>query len=348
MPIVEANAPPSSPRGYDKELVQVTANTTITAYHRSRLLQVNSGSDVTLTLPRNLPVGFYFEWEQLGAGQILFAAATGGTLTSNNTFDRSAGQYARGECEVTGQAVNGLAAVWNLSGKVTDSAGLDDGAANFTTVDTTNIEVTNIKAKDGTASATVTDSTGAFGFSAPVNITSGDTNVTTSSASTDGGTSVEPFLVSTTMTGVGGVGGRGRFYLTTNVALGSWSNALKGEVTYGAAGKTTGLGSAVLAEMTLSAGTVDGTYAPVEVELNLGTGASTGTATSLLYMSVNGADKATFDTSGLVFNLAGLTAGDGKCLQTGNTFGTPAATLKVKVGSTTYYLPLYAGQITTV
>ena len=32
---------------------------------------------------------------------------------------------------------------------------------------------------------------------------------------------------------------------------------------------------------------------------------------------------------------------------TGDTFATPAATLKVKVGSSTYYLPLYDGQITT-
>jgi hypothetical protein len=49
--------------------------------------------------------------------------------------------------------------------------------------------------------------------------------------------------------------------MTTNVALGSWSNALKGEVTYGASGSTTGLGSSILAEMTLAAGTTTGTYA---------------------------------------------------------------------------------------
>jgi len=169
-------------------------------------------------------------------------------------------------------------------------------------------------------------------------------NVTASSASTDAGTSVEPILLTTTMTGAGGVGGRFKSSLTTNVALGSWSNAIKGEVTYGATGKTTGLGSAIVSEMTLSAGTADGTYAPLEIELNLGTGALTGTATSLIYASVNGADAATFDANGFILNLAGLTAGAGDAFQTGLTAATinaaTTAALKIKIGSTTYYIPI--------
>lgn len=172
----------------------------------------------------------------------------------------------------------------------------------------------------------------------------GSLTQTFSSASTSGSVSVEPMAVSTTLTGVGGVGGRAHFSMTTNVALGSWSNALKGEVTYGASGRTTGLGSAVVAEMTLSAGTSSGTYAPIEAELNLGSGALTGTATSIVYASVNGADASTFDTNGFFLNIAGLTAGASKCFQTGLTAATvnaaTTAALKIKVGSTTYYIPL--------
>lgn len=171
--------------------------------------------------------------------------------------------------------------------------------------------------------------------------------VTVSSSSTSGSVSVEPVSVSTTMTGAGGVGGRAKFKTTINAALGGWSNALKGEVTYGATGKTTGLGSAVLAEMTLSAGTSDGTYAPLEIELNVPSSASLGTATSFMHLSTQGANVAAMDTGGFLFNLQGLTAGSGKLLQTGTTFANPKATLKCKVGSTTYYLPLYDGQITT-
>ena len=126
--------------------------------------------------------------------------------------------------------------------------------------------------------------------------------------------------------------------------MGSWSNAFKGEVTYGASGKTTGLGSAILAEMTLSAGTVDGNYAPLEIELNLGSGASTGTATSLIYGSVNGAGAGTFGTSGFILNLAGLTAGASNTFRTGLTAATinaaTTAALRIKVGATTYFIPL--------
>lgn len=170
-------------------------------------------------------------------------------------------------------------------------------------------------------------------------------NVTASSASTDAGTSVEPVLITTTMTGVGGVGGRFKSSLTTNVALGAWSNAIKGEVTYGAAGSTTGLGSAILAEMTLSAGTASGNYALFEGELNLGAAAVTGTATSLIYLSVNGADAATFSTTnGYILNIAGLTAGASNVFRTGLTAATinaaTTAALKIKIGSTDYFIPL--------
>ena len=53
-----------------------------------------------------------------------------------------------------------------------------------------------------------------------------DINVT--SASTDASNSVRPIHMIHTMTGVGGVGGRAEFELTTAVQLGGWANALKG------------------------------------------------------------------------------------------------------------------------
>lgn len=178
------------------------------------------------------------------------------------------------------------------------------------------------------------------GFEGSFTVTSGDNTITTSSASTSGSSSVEPLVVNTTMTGAGGVGGRAKFQLNTNVALGGWSNALKAEVVYGAAGRTTGLGSAFVAEMTLSAGTSAGTYAPVEIELNVPASASLGTATSLMYASVNGADKATFDTSGYVMNIAGVTAGTNKAFANNGNVALAEITygLKVKIAGSDYYL----------
>jgi len=188
--------------------------------------------------------------------------------------------------------------------------------------------------------------TGDASLSGTVNITSGDVNITTSSASTSGSSSVEPLLVSTTMTGAGGVGGRAKFLTTINAALGGWSNAVKGEVVYGTSGRTTGLGSAVLAEMTLSAGTSAGTYAPLELELNVPSGASTGTLTSFIYASQQGTGVATMDTNGRFINLVGVTAGAGKMWKTGTTLGTAAGGLRCRIAGTDYWLPFYAAEPT--
>jgi len=178
-------------------------------------------------------------------------------------------------------------------------------------------------------------------------ITSSGNTITTTNTATSG--TYQPLVVSTTMSGAGADGGRAKFDMTTNVALGSFSNALKAEVTYGASGRTTGLGSAFVAEMTLSAGTSSGTYAPIEIELNMGSAGSTGTSTSLIYASVNGAAATTFDDNGFIMTLAGLTAGAGDAIATpGATFAATATgtalgganlrALKIKVGSTTYYV----------
>lgn len=175
-------------------------------------------------------------------------------------------------------------------------------------------------------------------------LSTGKAITATVSSSSTGGSNVEPIYLSTTMTGAGGLGGRLRSSMTTNVALGAYSNAIKGDVTYGASGSTTGLGSAILAEMTLSAGTSAGTYAPLEIELNMGAGSSTGTASSLIYASVNQTGTTAFDDNGFILNLAGLTAGSGDAFQTGLTAATvnanTTAALKIKIGSTTYYIPV--------
>lgn len=166
--------------------------------------------------------------------------------------------------------------------------------------------------------------------------------LTFSSSSTSGSTSVEPFSVTTTMTGAGGVGGRARFELDTNVALGGWANALKGITVFGATGAVTGLGSAVCAEMTLSAGTAAGTYAPLEIELNLGSGALTGTQTSLIYASVNGDDAGKFDDNGVILSLNGITIGAGDAVQASAVSDINSThAMKIAINGTLYYIPLH-------
>lgn len=156
-------------------------------------------------------------------------------------------------------------------------------------------------------------------------------------SSTSTSTAAEPFYMKSTMTGAAGIGGRARFHLYTNVALGSYSNALKGYTEYGASGRTTGLGSAVCAEILLSAGTSSGTYAPLESEIVINTGGSTGTATSFLYCNATGTAAATFDSNGYFFQIgSGITAGSGKMLYNN--------TLKVLIEATTWYLALSSAE----
>ncbi len=167
----------------------------------------------------------------------------------------------------------------------------------------------------------------------------------TTCASTDASNSVEPFYLKSTMTGANGVGGRSRFHLYTNVALGGWSNALKGYAEYGTSGKTTGLGSAVCAEMLLSAGTTSGTYAPLESELVADSEVSSGTATSFLYMNIAGSNstgKTTLNTNGYLFELGAGVVDTANGMFDAQTVASCAAThkLRIRIGGVDYYIPL--------
>jgi hypothetical protein len=147
-----------------------------------------------------------------------------------------------------------------------------------------------------------------------------------------------------TLTGVGGVGWASKSALAANVALGAYANGLYGYLAFGASGRVTGLASGTVGEVVLSAGCTQGTYAAFEAEIGMPSGAATGTNTSFFYLSTYGADKATFDTSGTLFNLAGVTKGTGKFLQdtTAGSTARPVQVLKVVTPDGIRYLPLYS------
>jgi hypothetical protein len=148
--------------------------------------------------------------------------------------------------------------------------------------------------------------------------------------------------ITDTRTGAGAVGWAEKAELVSNVALGSYANALYGIVTLGASGKITGLGAGVCGEMVMSAGCADGTYTCIEAELGMPSGAKTGTATSFLYLSLYGADAATFDTSGAVINIAGVTLGSNKAVANNGSVALNELTvgLKVLVNGAAYYIPM--------
>lgn len=171
----------------------------------------------------------------------------------------------------------------------------------------------------------------------------GASTVDVSDAST-GSTNAAALSTSLTLTGVGAVGWASKSDLEANVALGAYANGLYGYLAFGASGRVTGLASGTVGEIVLSAGCTQGTYAAMECEIGMPTGAVTGTNTSFLYLSSYGADKATFDTSGTLFNLAGVTKGSGKLLQdtTSGATARPTSAIKVVTPDGIRYLPLYS------
>jgi hypothetical protein len=170
----------------------------------------------------------------------------------------------------------------------------------------------------------------------------GASTVDVSDAST-GSTNAAALSTSLTLTGVGAVGWASKSDLEANVALGAYANGLYGYLEFGASGRVTGLASGTVGEIVLSAGCTQGTYAAIEAEVGMPSGAVTGTNTSFLYLSSYGADKATFDTSGTLFNLAGVTKGSGKLLQDTTSGATirPVQVIKVVTPDGIRYLPLY-------
>ena len=161
---------------------------------------------------------------------------------------------------------------------------------------------------------------------------------------TTGSSDAAALTTTLTLTGAGGVGWASKSDLEANVALGAYANGLYGYLAFGASGRVTGLASGTVGEVVLSAGCTQGTYAAIEAEIGMPSGAVTGTNTSFFYLSSYGADKATFDTSGTLFNLAGVTKGSGKFLQdtTSGSTARPTSVIKVITPDGIRYLPLYS------
>jgi hypothetical protein len=157
---------------------------------------------------------------------------------------------------------------------------------------------------------------------------------------------VNPLSFISTMTGAGSTGGRAYFELNTEVALGGWANALKALTDFGSTGRVSGLGSALVAEIVMGAGTTQGTYAPLESELVFGDGALTGTATSFLYCNVSGNDVATFNAAGYLFELgAGITSGTDDIFEAEAKSGIAKThTLRIKVAGVNYFIALHTAK----
>ena len=88
---------------------------TLAAGDTGKIVEVSNGSAITVTLPNSFPVGYNVVVTQMGAGQISFSAAAGGTLRNRSSQTKIAGQYGVTSLYVSTNA-GGTAAEWVLSG----------------------------------------------------------------------------------------------------------------------------------------------------------------------------------------------------------------------------------------
>lgn len=145
----------------------------------------------------------------------------------------------------------------------------------------------------------------------------------------------------------GGAGGEAfrAFNTVSSAAPADTVNGAHISLNFGsAAGNITGLGTAVRATLHIPNRSLTGTTAAVQAELfSDGTSSAIGGTTSFLRCvndgSANG--KAAVDTSGYFFTTSGLTAASGKLLRVAAPT-TLAASLRVNIEGTAYYLPLYS------
>ena len=83
------------------QLVNAQTGTTYTlvATDAGKLVTLNNGSAITLTVPQDsdatIAVGTYIDLYQLGAGQVTVAAGTGATLRTSGLTAKARAQYAR-------------------------------------------------------------------------------------------------------------------------------------------------------------------------------------------------------------------------------------------------------------
>lgn len=72
--------------------VQTGSSYSLQASDNGRVVTINNGSDVTLTVPTGLPVGFNCKIVQLGAGKAVFTPSST-TINNRQSFTKTAGQY---------------------------------------------------------------------------------------------------------------------------------------------------------------------------------------------------------------------------------------------------------------
>lgn len=164
-------------------------------------------------------------------------------------------------------------------------------------------------------------------------------------------TGVERSLdVSQTHAGIGASAEAVRSVLTSNVALGTYANAIFGKIDLSSSGEVTGLIGAICAEVAMpdTDAPSGGEYAAFEAEFNMAGASVGGRPIIVTEINVWGGNETEFDTNGLLLDVTGVTSGAAKFFRTNAVaFNNCDAFLKCRINGTVYYIPLSDNQAGT-
>lgn len=140
-----------------------------------------------------------------------------------------------------------------------------------------------------------------------------------------------------------------RFVLKSEYGTGTWANAIEASLNYGTTGHATGLGATISADMILpNKAFPSGAYYP----LHLSFGAQASSTWGALVCPVafmrleNWGTAAEFDDRACIMHIEGLTEGTGNLFSVGASAPAVAATLRINVGGTEYFIMLSATEAT--
>lgn len=156
------------------------------------------------------------------------------------------------------------------------------------------------------------------------------------------------------ISGAGGGGEAARIFSTVNNVAAGTAHGAHISLSFGTSGTVTGQGIAArnTLHMPTTALSSNVTMSAVQAEIwSDGSTSDPGGSTLLsFFRAVNGGDAtgaADVDDDAVLFELSGFTNSSGNLFQTGTTINPVAAgSLKIRVGSTLYYIPVMTGPIT--
>lgn len=133
-----------------------------------------------------------------------------------------------------------------------------------------------------------------------------------------------------------------RFVLKSEVRTGSWANAVSATLNYGTAGSANGMASTISAELIPPNGSLSrGALYALSVEIGCGASSTWASAGPVGFIKFDQwGTKPHFDANAFLFDIQGLGEGTANLFSAGTADKTVKATLRIRIGGTTYYLML--------